>query len=208
MRYSKSSTPILRPLQLLLLGLFPSAVSAVDISLLSGSQGGGHIEHISTGSTLNFADDSVNALIFSIPRHDNRDMELLYSRQKTRLEEASAVPAGELIALDVHYLHLGGTVFSEEFNGVSGFLSGGLGVTRFNPSPGGAVSENRASLSLGMGARWMPTSRVGLRLEGRLFGTLFNSNTAVFCSGGCTFAVSGELLTQYALFGGLVIHFD
>ena len=193
----------------ILLGLFSSVATAVDVTLLGGSQGGGDIEYISTGSTLDFADEAVHGLIFSIPRSHNKDLELFYSQQQTRLEEGGPfVPPSELMELDIHYLHLGGSVMSEKLNGLQGFLSGGLGITHFSPSLQGAAAENKASLSLGAGARWMLSDRVGLRLEGRMYGTLFDSNTLLFCSGGCAFSVSGELLTQYAIFGGVVVHFD
>lgn len=192
----------------LLLSVYTTATTAVELSFLGGSQGGGEIEYIDTGSTLNFADDAVRAVVFSVPRGDEKSFELFYSRQHTRLEEEPLVPAGELMDLDVNYLHFGGALMSEQLYGLQGFLTGGLGITHYNPSLSGAAAENRVSMSLGLGARWMPSDRVGLRLEGRLFGTLFNSNTVIFCSGGCSFAVSGELLNQYAILGGLVIRFD
>jgi len=192
----------------ILCSLYAVNAAALDITLLGGSQGGGSVEYISTGTTLHFADDNMHGLILSLPQGHDKQLELFYSRQQTQLEQEPLVPAGDLMALDVHYLHLGGTVLSDELNGVRGFLSGGLGITHFDPSLRGASAEERASLSIGVGGRWMPSSHVGLRLEGRAFGTLFNSNTAIFCSGGCSFAVSGQLLTQYAIFAGLVLRFD
>lgn len=193
---------------LLLLGLCSSMVTAAEVSLLYGTQGGGELEHDDTGTTLEIAERPVRALVIGMPLNYEKDLELLYSRQETHLRDSSALADETLSSLDIHYLHLGGTVLSEHLDDWQAFISGGLGVTHFNPLPGDVDSETRASISVGLGARWMPTRRVGLRLETRLFGTLFNSRTSVFCSGGCDMTVSGDLLTQYAVFGGVVFRFE
>jgi len=177
----------------LLLGLCSTFATAAEVTLLYGTQGGGSLEDDATGATLNLAEKPVRALIIGAPLNDDQELELFYSRQESRLRDSSAVASATLSSLDIHYLHVGGTVLSEKWADWQGFLSGGLGVT---------------SMSLGLGARWMPTERVGLRIETRLYGTLFNSNTSVFCSGGCVMSVSGDLLTQYAVFGGIVFRFD
>ena len=200
---------MLRLSLLLLLALTASGGQAVELTLLYGGQDGGQLEHIDSGSRLSFAPAPVRGLIIGSPLNADQGLELLYSRQQTRLQQGEvAVPAGDLIDLDIHYLHLGGTVLSEPYHGAQAFLSGGLGFSHFNPSPAGADTENRASLSLGVGGRWMPTQRVGLRLEARGFGSLFNSNMTLFCSGGCQFSISGDMLYQYALFAGLVVRLD
>jgi len=176
--------------------------------VLYGTQGGGRLEDDITGATLELAEKPMQALIIGTPLNYEKDLELFYSRQETHLRDSSAVANGTISSLDIHYIHVGGTVLSEQLAGWQGFVSGGLGVTYFSPRPSGLDPETRASMSVGVGARWMPTRNVGLRLETRLYGTLFNSNTSVFCSGGCVLTVSGDLLSQYAVFGGIVFRFD
>lgn len=192
----------------LLLGLFSTWVTAAEVSVLYGTQGGGRLEDEAAGTTLELAEKPVRALIIGTPLNHEKDLELFYSRQQTHLRDSSVVANGDIASLDIHYLHLGGTVLSEELAGWQGFVSGGLGVTYFSPLPNELDPETHASMSVGLGARWMPTPRVGLRLETRFYGTLFNSSTSVFCSGGCVLSVSGDLLTQYAVFGGIVFRFD
>lgn len=196
-------------LLLLILSLMTNSLHAVEITMLYGGQGGGQLEHIDSANTLSFESSPVHALIIGSPLSDDQDLELFYSHQQTRLEDSSAnVPSSDLIGIDIHYLHIGGTVLSEQSHNTQAFLSGGLGLSHYSPSLNGAAAENRLSLSIGVGGRWLPTRRVGLRLEARSFGTLFNSNTTIFCSGGCQFSISGDMLYQYALFAGLVIRLD
>lgn len=199
---------IIRFFLLLLLGSFSSLVTAAEVSLLYGTQGGGELEDDVTGTTLKLAEKPVRAVVIGMPYNDEKELELFYSRAQTHLHESSALSNVTLSSLDIHYLHAGGTVLSESFDGWQGFLSGGLGITHFSPLDSDLHSETRASMSVGVGARWMPTRNVGLRLETRLYGTLFNSNTSVFCSGGCVLTVSGDLLTQYAVFAGVVFRFE
>jgi len=199
---------VIRFLLLLLFGLCSSFVNATEVSVLFGTQGGGQLEDDTTGATLDLAEKPMQALIIGTPLNYEKDLELFYSRQETHLRDSSALPSADISSLDIHYLHLGGTVLSDELAGWQGFVSGGLGVTYFSPRPNGLDPETRASMSVGIGARWMASHRVGLRVETRLYGTLFNSNTSVFCSGGCVMSVSGDLLSQYAVFGGVVFRFD
>jgi hypothetical protein len=194
---------------ILLLSLLASSATAVEITPLGGTQGGGVLTHIASGDTLQLQEAPTQGLILGWKLNREQEMELLYSRQQTRLQSNNpAIPQSDLFALDIHTLHLGGTVLSETTHQLQGFLSGGLGITRYTPALSGANSETRASLSLGIGAKWMPVKNVGLRLEARGYGTLFNSNTSIFCSGGCTLSVSGDLLSQYALFAGVIIQLE
>jgi len=52
------------------------------------------------------------------------------------------------------------------------------------------------------------TDRVGLRLEGRWFGTLFNGSGSAFCSSGaCAINVQGDLFSQFVTNAGVFITF-
>jgi opacity protein-like surface antigen len=193
----------------LFLSLLTTSAIAVEITPLGGTQGGGVLTHIASGETLKLQEAPTQGLIIGWKLNREQEMELLYSRQQTRLQSSnSAIPQSDLFDLDIHTLQLGGTVLSETTHQLQGFLSGGLGITHYTPALSGADSETRASLSLGIGAKWMPVKNVGLRLEARGYGTLFNSTTSIFCSGGCTLSVSGDLLSQYALFAGIIIRLE
>ncbi len=76
------------------------------------------------------------------------------------------------------------------------------------PKGEGLTSETKLSLSLGGGARFYLTDRLGLRLDARWFGTFFNGSGAVFCSNGaCLLNVQGDTLSQYTATAGVVLAF-
>lgn len=192
-----------------LLCLMSSSVLAMEITPLFGHRGGGDFSHIATDKSLSLNDSSAAGFILGAKQSATQDLELYYSGYSTKLASSSPlIDESEMFDMDVHYLHLGGTVTSGETSDLIPFLSGGLGVTYFSPDLSGADSELRLSMSLGGGVKWFPMDNIGLRLEARGFGTLFNNATYVFCSGGCVVEVSGDVLYQYELFAGIVVRLD
>jgi hypothetical protein len=76
------------------------------------------------------------------------------------------------------------------------------------PQGPGLDALTKFSLSLGGGVKLFATDRIGLRLEGRWFGTLFNGNGSAFCSSGtCAINVQGDLFSQFIANAGLIIAF-
>ena len=134
----------------------------------------------------------------------NTRYELLYSYQDSGL--ADKTDPDNAFDLEIHYLHLGGTVdiSRERF---TPFVSGGLGLTRMNPHRIDLEDETLFSLSLGGGLKWYPTNRLGLRLEVRGYGSLTDSNSTLFCDGGCNLRVGGSLLPQFETNLGLIFKF-
>lgn len=182
---------------------------AVEITPIVGHRGGGYFKHIDSEQSLKLKEDTSAGVILGFKYANMQEIELFYSRYSTTLKSGStALAVSDLFDLDIHYLHIGGAVLSEATDTIKPFLSGGLGMTYFSPALDGADTETRPSLSIGAGIKWMPSKSLGLRLEARGYGTLFNSNSAVFCSGGCRIRVSGDLLTQYEFFAGLIFRLD
>jgi opacity protein-like surface antigen len=87
------------------------------------------------------------------------------------------------------------------------FVSGGLGFTYMDPDYSGFDSALRASLSLGVGLKYRITDDIAFRLETRGLATMFNNNSAIFCSGGCTLAVNGNFILQGEVFAGVAFGF-
>jgi opacity protein-like surface antigen len=135
--------------------------------------------------------------------------ELFYSRQQTNVAKSSPLAPFDL---NVEYLHLGGTLNLNDELPVRPYIVGGLGLTRFSPRTGNGGDDSRFSLSLGAGLKLPVTKRFSVRLEGRGFLTLVNSDSAFLCvsdtSGGtCAIRVKGESFIQYELLAGAAFAF-
>jgi len=106
--------------------------------------------------------------------------------------------------LDIDYFHIGGT-FGVGQGNLNPYIAASLGATRFDPKSSTLGSETKFSLGLGAGVKWFPTNRVGLRLEGRLFGTLIDNESVAFSGPGGVLVVGhSDVLLQYNAIAGLI----
>jgi opacity protein-like surface antigen len=175
-----------------------------------GGQFDGDDEDEESGSEVDLDDASTFGLILNMPADANTEWELFYSRQSAGLDSATvALEPG--LELEVTHILLGGTYVGEG-EMMRPFLSGGIGAAHLSPDGAGYDSDTVFAFGLGGGAYFFPESRVGLRLEGRMLGSVIDSDSAIFCgsaSGGatCAFRTSGDLLLQFEIFAGLVARF-
>ncbi len=135
---------------------------------------------------------------------NNFKLEVLYSRQSTKIDQAGLlVPGG----LDLNVEYLQGGVLQEVGNEKSRYYLAVLaGATRF--APRGLDSEMKFSLSLGGGLKFFLARNVGLRFDARAYLTFLKSDTGAFCvNGTCLFAYSGSHLWQGDFTGGLILAF-
>lgn len=109
--------------------------------------------------------------------------------------------------LGITYAHLGGNVpISEGL--VPLIVSGGFGLTHLNPEDDQLSSETRFSLNLGLGSKIELTEHLSLRLDSRVYGTFFNSESSVFCDETiCAVYVSGDVWFQSEVSVGLTFRF-
>jgi hypothetical protein len=132
-------------------------------------------------------------------------LEMLYSRQQTRLEGPAAEPT---FPQTVERYMVGISEEPETDGPFSFFGVALLGATRLVPGLSGIDSELRFAVGLGLGTKVPAGSRFGLRLEARGFYTVVDSGGAVFCTNGtCLFRFSGSGIWQGDVTAGLVIRF-
>jgi len=199
----------------LIAALFPvTAIAAeIEVTPFAGYTMGGEFTDAVTGDSLSFDDTSSYGIMVDFKQAVDEEggepwIELYYSRQQTKLKADQGPFSGSpLFDVNIEYFHLGGT-YGKATGKVKPFLVGTFGATHMTPKGEGLHSETKFSLSLGGGVKLYLTEHVGIRLDARWFGTLFNGSGSAFCSGGaCLINVQGDVLSQYTANAGVVLAF-
>lgn len=177
-----------------------------ELTPFAGYRFGGSFEDAGTGETVDLAENPSYGLIFNIRQRANTQYEFGWSRQDTSvdLENSSGVPTKVKLAIDT--FQLGGTyLWDGEL--ARPFLVATIGAANYRPRSGDGDSDTFFAFTIGGGWKLWPTRRFGLRLEGRYYGTLVDSNTKIFCgsapnSSGCLIQTRGKLLSQWEVTAG------
>jgi hypothetical protein len=180
-------------------GLTVAAAAAgaqTTLTLYGGARGGGDFEDASNGSVFKLKSGAAASASVDWFFDDGRQGQLFYSFQHSGLPGRAFGQAAD-VAVNVHYLHLGGRVFIEgDAKQGGGYVVGGLGATYFSPGLGGLSDEIRPSANVGVGFEWPVARNVSIRAELRGYWTLINSSGQLFCSGGCVVSIRGQSLAQ------------
>jgi opacity protein-like surface antigen len=198
-------------LYLIPLLLISTPTYPVEVTPLIGIRGGGEFIDTDTNKKHTVVSSETYGVIIGFPYEKGKDIELYYSHQSSDINSVNVdLPSetGEVdIPLTIDYLHIGGTTPINIDEKLKTFVSGGLGFTYLSPDLDGLQSDLRASFSLGVGLKYPVTDNIALRLETRALATLYNSNSALFCNGGCSLTVNGSLFIQTEIFAGVAINF-
>jgi len=139
--------------------------------------------------------------------------ELLYAHQSTELETEPSFAGGPTLDLDVSHFQFGGAyLFHDDSETLVPFIAMTAGVARFDPRLDEADSEDFFSWSLGGGVHLRADRRIGVRLEARVYGTLIDDDSALFCVvsptvNSCAVRVEGDQLYQFEARVGVVARF-
>ena len=170
---------------------------------------GGTFQDEDSATEAKLQDSESFGLIFDYKRKDNTQIEVIYSLQRTDAD----VSGTTIPNVNMHYLQLGGTYLFDQGK-VLPFMSATLGATHIDVDTEGFGSDTFFGFSIGGGLQVAPTSRIGLRLEARAFGTLLRSGSTLFClsdpgngTAGCAIRVSGDILWQIQTMAGIVFRF-
>lgn len=135
-----------------------------------------------------------------------RQGEFLISHYNTNFT-ASGNSLGANSGLGVTYAHLGGNVPISE-GPIPFFVTGGLGLTHFDPQNKQLSNETRFSVNIGLATKIELSERVSLRLDSRLYGTFFNSDSAIFCEmETCEIYMSSNIWLQSEVSAGISYRF-
>jgi hypothetical protein len=196
------------PVLVLLLGLAAGSSAAQPrrdnaLTVYAAYRDGGSFTDITTGSRLPIEASGAWAASLDLGRSPATQVQLFVARQSSHVDARQATqpmpPAAPLPAkfpMTLTYAHIGGTSFVDKKIGQGVYLAGGIGATLFEPDLNGLANELRPSVSLGIGYQLPLGERFALRFEARGYATLVNSDSALFCSGGCVISVKGNTVTQ------------
>jgi len=192
----------------LLLPVPATAFAENGVAFFGGWRASSTLEDNVAQREVRLRDSGSFSTAFDFALDDSRQLELFLSYQSTSL---SAMQTGSTTALrvpvKVTYAHFGGTNYFDGPAGVGPYVAGGFGLTRLTPGLDGLESETKASLSLALGYSYPLGRYVALRIEGRIYWTLLNSSSTLFCSGGCTISIKGDALQQAEMMLGISARF-
>ena len=178
-----------------------------EIIPFSGYRMGGEFEDINKGAILEIDDEQSYGFLLNIDAGSDSQYEFLYSKQEGQLGEANGVPSDALFDIDIEYFHVGGVNLYELNDKTKSFIGAGLGVSRLTPKVSGYSSETLFSFNISGGIKRQITERLGLRFGLTLLATAVDSQSAIFCNGGCTIRFQGDFFTQYEASVGLIFKF-
>jgi opacity protein-like surface antigen len=199
----------------ILLLLFPALLQAqeatTEITAFGAYRFGGTFEEEESEARYELTDSPSFGLILNFRHKDPTQWEILYSQQQTEAEFSGATVNDPVVDVDLHVLQLGGT-YQWEGDVARPYLAATLGGTHVRANSTGSKSDTFFSGSIGIGMKFLPTSRVGIRVEARAYGTLVSSSTDLFCSTGpdeniCAIRVAGKMLSQVETFAGITVRF-
>lgn len=180
----------------------------VEITPLIGYRFGGDFDFIVEPDNyrIDLKDKVSYGLLTAWSYDRKRQAEFLISHYNTNFT-ASGNSLGAGSGLSITYAHLGGNV--PVSNGpIPLFVTGGFGLTHLVPQASQLSSETRFSANIGLATKIALSERVSLRLDSRLYGTLFNSDSAIFCDGGnCAIHISSNIWLQTEVSAGVSYRF-
>jgi hypothetical protein len=172
---------------------------------------GGEFKETDRNFSIDLDESESFGLILNARHSPTTQWEILYSRQETSADTTGLGLSDPTLDINVEYLQAGGTYLFEG-DTVRPFLAATLGATQIDISTPGYDSDAFFSFSLGLGLQVRPTSRLGLRLEARGYGTLLDSNSDLFCEFGptnniCAVRIDGTIMWQVEALAGIVFRF-
>jgi opacity protein-like surface antigen len=196
---------------LVLPALLQAQEPTAEITAFGAYRFGGTFEEEATGATYELEDSPSFGLILNLRHKDPTQWEILYSQQQTEAEFTGSTLNDPIVDIDLHVLQLGGT-YQWDGDVARPYLAFTLGGTHVRTSSAESRSDTFFSGSIGVGMKFLPTSRVGIRVEARAYGTLVSSSTDLFCSTGpdtniCAIRVEGKMLSQIETFAGITVRF-
>jgi len=135
-----------------------------------------------------------------------RQGEFLISHYNTGFSQADDFSAGDT-DLGITYAHIGGNVPISE-GPIPFYVTGGFGLTHLAPKDEQLSNETRFSVNVGLASKIPLSENISLRLDGRIYGTFFNSDSSIFCDEvTCAIYISSDIWVQSEVSAGISYRF-
>ncbi|WP_369434242.1 outer membrane beta-barrel protein [Psychromonas sp. MME1] len=197
------------PLATLVFSPINSIAAEKDYITVSGYLGGrisNDLEDKETDEKADLSNDLSQALSVAWRYSRNKETEIMFSTAKQTL-----TTSGEQnikTDLRISYLHFGGRVIFPHENGFSNSVGLGIGATVFSPDDSQYDTEIKFSGNITAGLRYELTPQWALRGDLRVYGTVLNSDSTMFCDNGtCLIRSSGEVYVQTEIMTGIEYKF-
>ena len=182
-----------------------------EITAFGAYRFGGTFEDDQSDASYELEDSPSFGLILNIRDRDPTQWEIFYSQQRTDAQFSGTSGIDPDVDVEMHVLQLGGT-YQWDGEVARPYLAFTLGGTHIRTSAAASNSDTFFSGSIGLGFKFLPTSRFGVRVEARAYGTMIDSSTDLFCSTGpdtnvCAIRVKGKMLSQVETFAGITYRF-
>ena len=181
-----------------------------EVTPFAGYRVGGTFEDETSGTRLELNDGGSFGLILNMRADANTEYELMFSHQDTEID-LGGTPGGQAIDIDVDYLQVGGTYLGDG-RMARPYMVATIGLAHLDPGSAGLPSDTFFAFSIGGGWKLRPRERIGLRLEGRFYGTVVDSDSKIFCTSGpsglsCLINTKAQMLWQWEMLAGLTFRF-
>ena len=182
-----------------------------ELTPFVGYRVGGSFEDSDTGESVDLDENASYGLIFNIVEKANTQYEFGWSHQDTAINLTDTGGNPVKLDLDIDTFQLGGT-YLWEGDVARPYLVATIGGAHYRLHAEESESDTYFAFTIGGGWKFWPTRRFGLRLEGRFYGTLIDSNSKIFCrsapaNSGCLIQTSGKLLQQWEISAGGAFRF-
>jgi len=191
------------------LGAAPAQAQKIELTPFIGYQFGGTAALFNGDMKLNDAMNFGGIIDFEV--RPGGQIEISYTRQNTQLQWRPFSGTPEDIDMSVDYWQIGGLGYVMKGD-ARPFVSFTLGATHFIPREDTINDvriddEWRFSFVFGLGAKYFPNPRVGLRFAGHLYSTFLDTNSGIWCgtASGCSLGFFGAGIFQVDVQAGLVI---
>ncbi|MFT6909184.1 MAG: hypothetical protein ACJAS1_005896 [Oleiphilaceae bacterium] len=190
-------------------GSFAASTTVGDYVTVSAFLGGRTSENLKdteSDQTVKLSDNLSRALAVSWRYERNKEGELLFSNSKHNLK----MEGEKNNSADIYfsYIQFGGRVLFTDDSPFSSSLGLGIGATFLKPDNSLYDDEIAFSGNITGGLRYALNQQWALRGDLRVYGTVLNSNSTLFCGDGqCMITVSGEIYVQTELMAGIEYKF-